>query len=235
MGAPGGSGPPPPRPSASPDGCWPPTLSGATPEQPAAHLLEVAPLHRAVLHLPEVHVAKVVCGLPLEGGVSARPRPLLTSHPPPRTPTQAAACSPQTGICLGVTAPEGRQLPSRDISADTVVSGSGAQEHRPLHTEPRPGAHVEHRKSPKDPGKSSEALAHPQSRLGCRAWPAAVGDPAGWGWPGALKGRSHPPDPGLQGQGRSAGEAARLTCRDTGAPLSQCLSSVCQGRLCPPH
>ena len=62
---------------------------------PGAHLLEVAPLHGAVLHLPEVHVAKVVCRLSLEGGVSARPRPRPRSLLPPWTPAQGAALSPQ--------------------------------------------------------------------------------------------------------------------------------------------
>lgn len=39
----------------------------APPEWQAAHLLEVAPPHGAVLHLSEVHVAKVVSWLPLQG------------------------------------------------------------------------------------------------------------------------------------------------------------------------
>lgn len=74
-GTPGGSGPGPLRPSQ-------PHCPGGS---QVAHLLEVAPLHGAVLHLPEVHVAKVVCQLLLEGAVSARPHPppAPSAHPDP--------------------------------------------------------------------------------------------------------------------------------------------------------
>ena len=163
MGAPGGSGPT-PRPSASPNGCWRPTLSGATPEQPAAHLLEVAPLHGAVLHLPEVHVAKVVCRLPLEGGVSARLRPPLTLPPAPS--------DPHAGWGLpGSHGPEGRQPLSRDISADTVVSGSGAREHPQACTGLCTPSHaLAHTWST---GKAPGTLASPQKR-----WPTPS---RGWG------------------------------------------------------
>lgn len=51
----------------------------------AAHLLEVAPFHGAVLHLSEVHVTEVVCRLPLEGTASVRHSPLPTSPLPAQT------------------------------------------------------------------------------------------------------------------------------------------------------
>lgn len=44
-----------------------PCLTAAPPQSSqVAHLLEVTPLHRTVLHLPEVHVTEVVCWLPLQ-------------------------------------------------------------------------------------------------------------------------------------------------------------------------
>ena len=68
-----------------------PLLSEVLPQRDqVAHLLEVAPLHGAVLHLPKVHVAKVVRRLPLEEVVS-QAAPILPAPCP--TPASQTACS----------------------------------------------------------------------------------------------------------------------------------------------
>lgn len=71
-----------PSPSAPPP--WPPQ------RDQVAHLLEVAPLHGAVLHLPEVHVAEVVRRLPLEEAGSPA-APTLPVPPPPTSQTARSA------------------------------------------------------------------------------------------------------------------------------------------------
>lgn len=63
--------------------------------------MEVAPLHGAVLHLPEVDVTKVVRRLPLEGTAAVRrsPRPAFPPACPDRPlPPRPLQLSPATGV-----------------------------------------------------------------------------------------------------------------------------------------
>lgn len=122
---------------------------------PRAHLLEVAPLHGAVLHLPEVHVAEVVCGLPLEGAVSRwrhSPRGSCPLSPRPLCPWswgRARASSTRKG---GSTS-RLREQPGRCSPATPSRS------------------HV-HRESPVEAGLASALLPH-----GSRHWEGLPGQP----------------------------------------------------------
>lgn len=71
-----------PEPTCPPRRPPAPTRGSAAQSSQEAHLLEVAPLHGAVLHLPEVHVAQVVRRFPLEGAVSQATPPLDQATPP---------------------------------------------------------------------------------------------------------------------------------------------------------
>lgn len=98
----------------------------------AAHLLEVAPLHGAVLHLSEVHVTKVVCRLPLEGTASVRRSPLPTFPPtcpdrPPAAKAATAALSSHRGQALGSLALKLANPSTQNVSAGTVVTGAWEQ------------------------------------------------------------------------------------------------------------
>lgn len=119
-----------PSPSAPPP--WPPQ------RDQVAHLLEVAPLHGAVLHLPEVHVAEVVRRLPLEeAGSPAAPTLPVPPPPPPRLPA-LPGCG-VLGSSLGISSPGSTSRPSGGWPGAGSPRGLEGSR-RPLHTQPHPAA-----------------------------------------------------------------------------------------------